>query len=80
MAEVAGLALGVLGIAGLFTSCIENFDIIVRAKDFGEDFYLLCTQVIELLSFPNFDPGLSGLAHTKTRVAFPAENTPGAMG
>ncbi|KAK6839221.1 P-loop containing nucleoside triphosphate hydrolase [Apiospora arundinis] len=43
--EVAGLALGVLGIAGLFTSCIENFDIIVRAKDFGEDFDLMCTQL-----------------------------------
>ncbi|KAK8004811.1 ubiquitin-conjugating enzyme E2-16 kDa [Apiospora arundinis] len=48
MAEVAGLALGVLGIAGLFTSCIENFDIVVRAKDFGEDFDLLCTQRIRL--------------------------------
>ncbi|KAK7906545.1 ubiquitin-conjugating enzyme E2-16 kDa [Apiospora marii] len=45
MAEVAGLALGVLGIAGLFTSCIENFDIIVRAKNFGEEFDLLCTQL-----------------------------------
>ncbi|KAK7971455.1 hypothetical protein PG989_016471 [Apiospora arundinis] len=48
MAEAAGLALGVLGIAGLFTSCIENFDIVVRAKDFGEDFDLLCTQRIRL--------------------------------
>ncbi|KAK8092805.1 ubiquitin-conjugating enzyme e2-16kda [Apiospora kogelbergensis] len=45
MAEVAGLALGVLGIAGLFTSCIENFDIVMRAKDFGVDFDLLCTLV-----------------------------------
>ncbi|KAK8073209.1 hypothetical protein PG994_004108 [Apiospora phragmitis] len=45
MAEVAGLALGALGIAGLFTSCVENFDIIVRAKDFGEEFDLLCTQL-----------------------------------
>ncbi|KAK6857310.1 ubiquitin-conjugating enzyme [Apiospora arundinis] len=45
MAEVAGLALGMLGIAGLFTSCIENFDIVVRAKDFGEDFDLLCTHL-----------------------------------
>ncbi|KAK7947064.1 uncharacterized protein PG986_011385 [Apiospora aurea] len=44
MAEVAGLALGVLGIAGLFTSCIENFDIFVRAKDFG-DFDHLCTRL-----------------------------------
>jgi hypothetical protein len=32
MTEIAGLALGVLGIAGLFTSCIANFDIVVRAK------------------------------------------------
>ncbi|KAK8024571.1 ubiquitin-conjugating enzyme E2-16 kDa [Apiospora rasikravindrae] len=45
MAEVAGLALGVLGIAGLFTSCMENFDIIVRARDFGEEFDLMCTQL-----------------------------------
>lgn len=52
--EVAGLALGVLGIAGLFTSCIENFDIVVRAKDFGEDFDLLCTQVSWSLSILDF--------------------------
>lgn len=55
MAEAAGLALGALGIAGLFTTCIESFDIIVRAKDFGEDFDLLCTQVsisIILFRFP----------------------------
>ena len=45
MAEPVGLALGVLGIAGLFASCIENFDIVVRARDFGEEFDLLCTQV-----------------------------------
>ena len=43
--EVAGLALGTLGIAGLFKSCVENFDIVVRTKDFGEEFDLLCTQV-----------------------------------
>lgn len=45
MAEAAGLAIGVLGIAGLFTSCIENFNIIVRAREFSEEFELLCTQV-----------------------------------
>jgi len=45
MAEIAGLALGVLGIAGLFKSCIDNFDIVVRARDFGESFDLLCTEV-----------------------------------
>ncbi|KAK8067464.1 ubiquitin-conjugating enzyme E2-16 kDa- variant 1 [Apiospora saccharicola] len=43
--EAAGLAVGVLGVAGLFTSCIEGFDIIVRAKDFGDGFDLHCTQV-----------------------------------
>ncbi|KAK7972218.1 ubiquitin-conjugating enzyme E2-16 kDa- variant 1 [Apiospora saccharicola] len=80
MAEIVGLALGVLGIAGLFTSCIENFDIIVRAKDFGEDFDLLCTQVIEPLSILIVAPSLSELAHTETRVAFVAENTLGPKG
>ncbi|KAI0386466.1 prion-inhibition and propagation-domain-containing protein [Hypomontagnella monticulosa] len=45
MAEIAGLALGVLGIAGLFTSCIENFNIVVRAREFSEEFELLCTQL-----------------------------------
>lgn len=43
--EAAGLAVGVLSIAGLFTSCIENFDLVVRGKSFGEDFDLLCTQL-----------------------------------
>ncbi|KAI0888403.1 prion-inhibition and propagation-domain-containing protein [Annulohypoxylon maeteangense] len=41
--EVAGLAVGVLGIAGLFTSCIENFNIVVRAREFSEEFEQLCT-------------------------------------
>ncbi len=45
MAEAAGLVLGALGIAGLFKSCVDNFDIVVRARDFGEEFDLLCTEV-----------------------------------
>ncbi|KAI2626999.1 prion-inhibition and propagation-domain-containing protein [Hypomontagnella submonticulosa] len=45
MAEIAGLALGVVGIAGLFKSCIENFNIVVRAREFSEEFELLCTQL-----------------------------------
>ncbi|KAK1757885.1 hypothetical protein QBC47DRAFT_459326 [Echria macrotheca] len=47
MAEAAGLALGILGIAGLFKSCVENFDIIVSARNFGEEFDLICTQAID---------------------------------
>ncbi|KAK6064532.1 hypothetical protein SCUP515_11720 [Seiridium cupressi] len=43
--EAAELAIGVLGIAGLFFSCIENFDIVVLAKSFGENFELLCTEL-----------------------------------
>lgn len=43
--EPVGLAIGVLGIAGLFKSCIDNFDIVVKAREFGADFDLLCTQV-----------------------------------
>ncbi|KAH8886438.1 hypothetical protein GQ53DRAFT_658173, partial [Thozetella sp. PMI_491] len=45
MAEPVGIVLGVLGISGLFTACIENFDIVVRARNFGEEFDLLCTQL-----------------------------------
>ncbi|KAM3085703.1 hypothetical protein ACMFMG_002768 [Clarireedia jacksonii] len=44
--EAAGLVLGVLGIAGLFSACIDNFDIVVRAKDFSEDFDILCTLLV----------------------------------
>jgi hypothetical protein len=43
--EAAGLLLGVLGVAGLFSACIDNFDLVVRAKDFSEDFDTLCTLV-----------------------------------
>jgi hypothetical protein len=45
MAEPVGMVLGVLGIAGLFKSCVDNFDIVVRARDFGEEFDLLCAEV-----------------------------------
>ncbi|PQE28266.1 vegetative cell wall gp1 protein [Rutstroemia sp. NJR-2017a WRK4] len=44
--EAAGLVLGVLGVAGLFSACIDSFDIVVRAKDFSEDFDILCTLLV----------------------------------
>ncbi|KAK3386774.1 prion-inhibition and propagation-domain-containing protein [Podospora didyma] len=43
--EIAGFVIGTFGLAGLFKSCIENFDIVVRARDFSEEFDLLCTQL-----------------------------------
>ncbi|KAK0634067.1 kinase-like domain-containing protein [Immersiella caudata] len=45
MAEAAGLALGAVGIINLFGSCVEFFDIVVRAREFSDDFDLLCTQL-----------------------------------
>lgn len=43
--EVAGLALGVAGVAGLFSTCIESFDIVVAGKNFSEDYEQLCALV-----------------------------------
>lgn len=34
-----------LGVAALFSTCVESFDIIVRSREFGNDFDLLCTQL-----------------------------------
>lgn len=53
MSEIAGLALGALGIAGLFKSCVENFDIVVRARDCSEEFERLCT-VVSRFSYTHF--------------------------
>ncbi|RYP65834.1 hypothetical protein DL769_006206 [Monosporascus sp. CRB-8-3] len=45
MAEIAGLTLSVLGIAGLFKACVDNFDIVVRAREFSQEFEYLCTEL-----------------------------------
>lgn len=45
MAEPAGLALGVIGVAGLFSACIECFDIVVAGREFSEDYEQLLTLV-----------------------------------
>jgi hypothetical protein len=65
MAEAVGLVLSVLGIAGLFSTCIECFDIVVAGKDFSEDYEQLCALVSQkvvdfvhfliMLSFPCSD-------------------------
>jgi hypothetical protein len=38
MAEIAGLAIGIASLAGLFTTCIEFLDKVDRAKGFGESY------------------------------------------
>jgi hypothetical protein len=45
---IAGLALGAISVAALFTTCIECFDIIVAGKNFSEDYEQLCTLVSPL--------------------------------
>jgi hypothetical protein len=43
--EPLSLALGVAGVAGLFSTCIECFDIVVAGKGFSEDYERLCALV-----------------------------------
>lgn len=38
MAEVAGLALAVVGVTALFSTCVEAFDIVVSAKECSRDY------------------------------------------
>lgn len=45
MAEIAGLVFGAVGIAGLFSSCFECFDIVVAGKEFSEEYEQLFTLV-----------------------------------
>lgn len=52
MAEIAGLILGTIGISGLFSACIESFDIVVSGKHFSDDYEQLCALVS--LSFHAF--------------------------
>ena len=52
MAEAAGLALSVVGIGALFTTCIQCFDIVVGAKNFSITYELLSAQLeLEHLRF-----------------------------
>ena len=45
MAEVAGLVLGVIAISGLFSACIESFDVVISGKNFSNDYEQLCALV-----------------------------------
>jgi hypothetical protein len=43
MAKVAGL--GAVSVAALFTTCLDCFNIIVNAKEFGHEHELLCREL-----------------------------------
>lgn len=45
MAEPAGLALGAIGLAGLFSSCIECLNLIQRGRSLSKDYRLLETKL-----------------------------------
>ena len=43
--EPVGLAVGVLGLAGLFSTCLDAFKIVVSAREFGHDFEVLIADL-----------------------------------
>lgn len=42
---IAGLALSAASVASLFTTCIDCYSLVVAARDFGQDYELLCTEL-----------------------------------
>ena len=42
---IAGLALSAVSVAALFTTCIECFDIVIRAREFRYDYQILCADL-----------------------------------
>lgn len=45
MAEVAGLALGVIALAGIFKDCLEIFSYISAVRSLGQDYEILETKL-----------------------------------
>lgn len=45
MAEAAGLAVGITGLAVSFKACIDLFDCFYTAKKLDHDFYILVTKL-----------------------------------
>ena len=44
MAEAAGLVLGVAGLAGLFSLCVQSFDLVQMGRTLGRDYEILETK------------------------------------
>ncbi|KAH8744151.1 prion-inhibition and propagation, helo domain-containing protein, partial [Hyaloscypha finlandica] len=42
---IAGLALSTVSIAALFITCIDCYNLVVAAREFGKDHELLCTEL-----------------------------------
>ena len=42
---VAGLALSAISVASLFTTCIYCFNIVIKAREFGQEYEVLCASL-----------------------------------
>ena len=42
---IAGLALSAISVAALFTTCIDCFDIVIKAREFRHDYQILCADL-----------------------------------
>lgn len=42
---IAGLAVSAIGLTALFTTCIDAFNIVITAPDFGYDYEVLCADL-----------------------------------
>ena len=42
---LAGLTLSAISVVAVFSTCIDCFNIVAAAKDFGHDYELLCTAL-----------------------------------
>ena len=49
--EAAGLALGVVGVAASFTTCIQLLDAVIAGRNFSEDYEQLFTLVSHYLQW-----------------------------
>ena len=48
MAEAAGLAIGAINLAGLFTTCVECIDYISLGRNHGRDYEMSMTKLLLL--------------------------------
>ena len=66
--EVAGLVIGIAGLAGLFSTCLETFNIAVTARDFGHDFEVLMADLdLQRLRFYLWGDALGLIGHDSSR-------------